>query len=177
MLKKDKVLDTRFSLNSVESDSFLEVSFEGTTKEELNDLFTKLKGRYLLGYLLKSFSEGYKPVLEAGEILPFGSCDHHSGYIEGRLIVLPTGRFAVISRYSGERRIGEYNIWWGILDDPYAVPDWSAKSESWDGEDLKEPTQEEIEFMKSIDTEYRQKTGKKYISFEELEAHKPELPE
>jgi len=129
---------------------FAAVDFAKTTREELDNLYKKLKdnGR-TMAYILKVFPSDYKPEVTAGEILPFGGSSHHSGDISGSLIVLPTGRFAVISEYSGEkeRQYGTQQFW-GVLDDLMVDPNWSACYVDWEGPELSKLTDEEYDFLK-----------------------------
>ncbi|GEM_PF-5102076 len=137
--------------------NFLEVDFTGTTEEEMDIFYRKLRERgWVMSEILEAFPRGYKPKVEVGEILDFGSCSHHSGEIIGKQIILPTGRLAVVSKYEGEYEDinGTYRFW-GVLTDPKIEPIWSAKAGGWwKGSKLDKPTPEEIVFLKGMDVDF-----------------------
>lgn len=136
--------------------SFVEVDFSGTSEEELDELYEKLKENgWLVSSILQAFPKEYKPTFQVGAILNFGSCSHHSGEIYGKQIVLPSGRFAVVSKYEGEYEslFGGYRFW-GVLADPNVGPSWSAKQGGWEGSQLDPPTLKEIAFLKGMNVEF-----------------------
>lgn len=155
---------------------FAEVNYAGTTEEELDILYRKLiERRWTISYILHVFPKDYKLKVKVGEILNFGGCFHHSGEIKGKQIVLPTGRLAVVSRYSGEREdFYGRDRFWGVLTDPSVDPDWSAKGGYWSGPQLDEPTPEEIAFLKGADVEFPNEKSlgdrKKMLEFGEEES-------
>lgn len=133
--------------NYLRGKKFAEVASAGFDNEELDQFYNQLtESGWIMADILRVFPESYKPKIKVGEVLRFGSCSHHSGDIVGHLIVLPTARFAVVSEYSGERSATQYNLH-GVTDNPRLAPDWSARSASWDGEDLDGPTAEELAFL------------------------------
>ncbi|MFA5813898.1 MAG: hypothetical protein WC862_05315 [Patescibacteria group bacterium] len=150
--KTDEALEAKtfgFIGQSLRMHQFAEVGSVDDTKEELNELFRILiESRILLlSDILEAFPKDYKPQVEPGEVWEFGSCSHHSGKIFGKQIVLPTGRLAVVSEYTGE--FPSSNRFWGVLTDPRVKPDWSARfGGEWRGPQLEIPTAEEIAFLR-----------------------------
>lgn len=144
---------------------YLEINADGIlNKEDLRQEYQKLfdkyavKKKYDIHQILNSLPDNSKLNIEVGAWFKFGSCSHHSGEIEGYLIVLPSGRFAVASQYSGEREelFKEYNLW-GAIDNPKTTePNWSARNGKWTGEMLKELTKEEIAFLRGLDVEFQE---------------------
>ncbi len=129
---------------------FIEVDFAGTTEEELDVFASRLKKNGCpISSILEIFPKDYQPKVKEGEVLEFRGSGHHSGDIDGKQIVLPTGRLAVVSKYEGENEevFGTYHFW-GIVTDPHIKPSWSAKFGGWEGPELDSPTQEEIDFLK-----------------------------
>lgn len=130
---------------------YAEVQLGEVNTEELNELYQQLlKGGWPMFAILEAFPSDYKPKVLLGEVQNFGSCDHHSGSIEGALLVLPTGRFAVVSKYSGERNAETYGFH-GVTADPRITPDWSARHGTWEGDELDEPNPEEIAFLRGTE--------------------------
>lgn len=144
---------------------FVEVDFSGTTEQELDAFYKKLKEKkWTLSRILEAFPKNYKPKVQIGEIFNFGHMDHHSGIIEGKQVILPTGRLAVVSKYEGEYEdlYGDYRFW-GVLTDPKTEPHWSAKRGAWEGPPLDAPNEEEINFLKSMDVKFANDTNEKIL--------------
>jgi hypothetical protein len=155
--------DLKTSLSSL----FAEVSLEGTTEEEYNKLFREMisypttenpgKRVYSIDFTMNLFPISFRPEVQAGEVFKYGHASHHSGDIEGFAIVLPSGRLAVFSRYSGEYEdtmlsdiTGNYKKahLWGAIDDPRWKPEWSARGGTlFNASELKNFTEEEWAFL------------------------------
>ena len=171
LLQEDR-LDSQ-DINTSLGSLFAEVSLEGTTNDDYKRLFRDMtsmptpdnpsKRVHNLFYTMSLFPDSFKPDVTAGEIFRFGGSGHHSGDIEGLALVLPTGRLAIVSKYTGEKEYladvlenidessGAYKkqYLWGAISDPHWQPSWSAKNgELRNADDLEPLTSEEIAFLR-----------------------------
>lgn len=149
---EEKIKERQFWEAEDFDNKYLEVDISRVTNEEYQELFDKyaVKRRmFSLNEILKILPENFKPIVEAGTVFRYGGSSHHTGDIDGYLIALPSGRFAVVSVYEGENEdLFQKHRFWGILENPQTEPSWSAKFASWTGGKLAKPTQEEIDFLK-----------------------------
>jgi len=143
-----------------------------TSQAELEQFFEYLKHRCSIGSLMEAFPKGFRPPVEAGEILSLGSCTHHSGDIYCYGIVLSTGRLAVVTDYEGECKIGPDVEFHGVAADPRWRPDLSASwKELRNSDELLLPTREEVDFLRGkkveIDEEFLLEESVSSVSGEE----------
>jgi hypothetical protein len=156
----EKAIEERGVSNAKDFDNrFLEVNISQILDEEkLYDEYQQLfekhaieRKSFPLNTILNALPEDFVPIVKEGTIFQYGSCSHHSGEIDGYLVTLPTGNFAVVSEHSGENEdlFGKYE-YYGILKDPKTEPHWSVKEGGWSGDDLDQPSKEEVEFLKGL---------------------------
>jgi hypothetical protein len=118
---------------------YIELPLGNLTRDEINSV---IKDQSLCAFLEAVETTIPNCLYEPGSRFDWGSSSHHSGEIEGDLFVLKDGYVALIVTYSSNERRGGSCYSEGkfrVEKIREYMPEWSAKRESWDGNDEFEP--------------------------------------
>lgn len=118
-----------------------------TSDSELEALFHELKKEFPINFLMKAFPDFFSPPLQTGEIFSIPSYFNRSERLTCFGCVLPTLRLAIMANNNDMLSIQPDTAFYGITDCFAWTPDFSAKGELRNRDELFLPNEAEQTFL------------------------------
>lgn len=118
-----------------------------TSDSELEALFHELKKEFPINFLMKAFPDFFSPPLQTGEIFAITPYFNRSERLACFGCVLPTLRLAILANNNDVLSIQPNTAFYGITDCLAWTPDFSAKGELRNRDELFLPNETEQTFL------------------------------